>query len=426
MKVELEDLQGRYKKISIEIPAESVEKHVQQHFVEIQKQVELKGFRKGKAPLKMVQELYGETEKGRIIRRLVEEHLFDAIQEKSLEPVGMPKVDVEALLYNSPFKFSATFEVMPPVVLKDYKGFSPKTENVNVESSDVEATLENAQRQSATFENIEEAVSPGLFVRMDYEASEAGQPVPEATQKNGFVEIGKDELFADFEKEIVGLKAGDVKEFTVKFPQPEKEEDRLPVSGRTIDFRVSVLAVQKQVLPELNDEFAKKIGFESLEQLKNRVSDDLKRTKENTIRRENQEKLVDYLIATNPVEAPETLLNSQMEQLATDAGLQLSRMGLQQQAIEERLKEWGDEMAKRAERQVKASLLLGAIAKQENIQANDEDLRNEIVNIAQQTNSKPQDVWEDLRSKNLVGGLVRQLTELKALNWVLSDAQKGT
>lgn len=425
MKVELEELHGRYKKISIEVPAEAVQLHAQKHFVEIQKDVSLKGFRKGKAPMKIVQELYGESEKSRIMRRLVETHLFDAIQEQKLEPVGIPKVDVDQLVYNNPFKFTATFEVMPPIVLQKYKGFVPQAASTEIPAEELQKTLKNVQQQTATFEDVDGPAAAGLFVRMDYEASEAGLPVPEATQKNGFVEIGKDDLFKDFENEIVGLKAGENKLFSVSFPVAKSDEDRLPVSGRTIDFSVQIHAVQRQVLADLNDDFAKKIGFESLEILKNRVVEDLKKNKAESTRRDNLEKLIDYLLENNPVEAPETLLNSQMEQLATDAGLQLSRMGLDQNAIEERLKEWGDEMAKRAERQVKASLLLGAIGKEEKIQANDEDLRNEIINIAQQSKRKPQEVWEDLRAKNLTGGLLRQITELKTLDTLLGETLKG-
>ena len=116
------------------------------------------------------------------------------------------------------------------------------------------------------------------------------------------------------------------------------------------------------------------------------------------------------------------MLNAQMEQLAMDAGTQLSRAGLDEKAIEERLKSWAGEMTERAARQVKASLLLGVIAQKENIQANDEDLRKELVRIAVQSGKNPKDIWEEMQEKGLARGFLRQITELKALDWAVTQA----
>jgi trigger factor len=258
---------------------------------------------------------------------------------------------------------------------------------------------------------------------MDYKASEAGTPVPEATENDAIIEIGTGALHPEFEKNILGMKTGESKTFTVKFPMPEKEEERLPVSGRTLDFDVSMKDIRQKKRPELTDELAAQVGpFKNVEELKSRVEQDLKNQKETQQKRDLQEQVLTWLIENNPVETPETLVNRQMEQLAVDAGMQLSQMGLDEKAIEERLKGWGDQMHERATRQIKASLLLGAIAKKENIQAADEDIRQEIARIAVQSNRSPKDVLEDLQKRGLIGGLIKQVTEIKALDWVLEKA----
>ena len=260
-------------------------------------------------------------------------------------------------------------------------------------------------------------------MQIDFDASEVGQAFPAASDKDVFVQIGNNELVPEFEKNIHGMKVGEVKTFTVTFPKAEKEEDALPVSGKTLDFTCTLKGLRTKILPEVNDAMAQRLGpFESLAALKTRIAEDLKNQKLEQARRENQEKAVDWLIKENPVDAPETLVNSQMEQLAIDAGMQLSKMGLNEAAIEERLKGWGGEMSERAVRQVKASMLLSAVAKKESIQVSDDELRQEIAKIASQSQRKPKDVWEDLQKRGLVLGLVGQIRELKALDWIIANA----
>lgn len=424
MKIEVENLTGHNKKISVEIPVEKVNAEYDNYFKEVQRNVELKGFRKGKAPMDMVKKLYADSAASRVTQQLVEDHLRLALSEHQLSPISMPQIEAPVLIYNVTFKFSATFEASPPVELKKYTDIKLEKPVITIENTEIEKTLTNIQTQLATFEVLPAGtVEKGNFVTLNYEATEAGVAVPDASEKDSNFEIGTGSLFAEFESNILGLKAGDKKDFTVKFPTPEKEEERTPVSGRTLDFSVSITDVKKRVLPELSDELAAKIGpFKSLADLKERVEQDLKNQKESNQLRELQEKAIDFLIQENPVDAPETLVNQQMEQLAVDAGMQLSQMGLDEKAIEERLKTWGDEMLTRSTRQIKVSMLLGAISKKENIQATDEDVRKEITRIAVQSKRNPKDVLEDLQKRNLVNGLVRQVTELKALDWVVAKA----
>jgi trigger factor len=182
--------------------------------------------------------------------------------------------------------------------------------------------------------------------------------------------------------------------------------------------------IKKKVLPEVDDALAQKLGsFKSIQELKDRISSDITNQKKSDQKRKNQEDCISWLIDQNPVEAPESLVANQMQNLAVDAGMQLSQMGLDEKAIEEQLKNWANEMQERANRQVRASLLLSAIARQEKIQATNEDLRQEIVRIAVQSNKKPQEVLSDIQDRGLMSGLVKQITELKALEWVLEQPE---
>ena len=425
MKVEIENLQGHHKKLTIEIPADHVTAHLEDHFRDIQKNVELKGFRKGKAPLEMIKKLYADSAANRVTQEIVEDHLRQALTEHSLSPITMPQVDAPVLMHNVPFKFTATFEASPPVELSDYTSLKLQRPAVTVAEDEITNTIQNIQDQVAKFEAVPEGTTAdkNLVAQLDYEATEAGKAVPEATENGATVELGSGTLTPDFEKNIFGMKIGDKKNFSVKFPMPDKEEEKTPVSGRTLDFSVTLKDLRSKVRPELTDDFAKSVGpFQGLADLKARIEEDLKKQKDTNNTRELQEKAIDWLLEKNKLEAPETLVNQQMEQLAIDAGMQLSQMGLDEKAIEERLKNWGDQMLERATRQIKISMLLGAISKKESIQANDDDVREEITRIAVQSKRNPKDVLEDLQKRGLVGGLVRQVTEMKTLNWVLHKA----
>lgn len=424
MKTELENLQGHFKKISIEVPPEVVASAIENHFKQIQKTANLKGFRQGKAPLDMVKKIYGNSGMNEVAQELVESALPQALQEHKLNPVNMPQIEVQTFKAGEVFKFSAQFENTPPINLNDYKGFKSKTPSVEVSEKDLALALENVQGYFATFKDALEGseLGNGKVAKVSYKASEAGKDLPEASDADVTLEIGNGSVPEEFEEKLLGMKAGETKEFTVKFKPATDDNLAAPLAGRTIDFVTTLHAIQTKELPVLDDELAKKLGANSVEELKTRVKADLQSQKDRTALNQQQEEAVKYLIEKNPVDVPETMLNAQMEQLAVDAGMQLQNSGLSEEQIEERLKSWADEMQERAIRQVKASLLLSAIAREEKIQAAQDDIRNEIMRIAQTTRQAPQDVLKNLEERRLMGGLIRQVTELKALDWVVKQS----
>lgn len=425
MKVQVENLEGHKKKVTIEIPADHVTQHVNGYFENLRSEVELKGFRKGKAPMALVKKMYADSANPRIMREIVEGHLRSALEEHSLSPITMPQVDAEMFREGSEFKFSATFEASPPVELKDYTSFKIAKKPVEIDDSQVEKTLENIRNQFATLEPLPEdaPLESGLVANLDYEASEAGVPFSPATEKDANLEIGNQTLTPDFEAAIIGMKTGETRNFTIKFPQPAEGQDSTPVSGKTLDFTVSCKAIKRKVLPNLDDELAKRLGpFTGIEDVRNRIRQDLKNEAEKRNRDTYVNDFVEWLIKTNPLEAPETLVTQQVQQLVVDTSMQLSQMGLDEKAIEERLKQWTDQIAEKATRQVKLSLLLGAILKADNIKATDEEVRTEIARIAVQSRKDPKTVLRDLQESGNIGGFVRQVAELKALNGLVDKA----
>lgn len=428
MKVELENLQGQFKKLSLEIPADVVAKHVDDFYHRLGRDVTMNGFRKGKAPLEVVKQAYKGRVDGDIIRQIVESTLFEAIKNHDLIPADMPSIDVQSFEETAPMKYSATFEHVPAPALKNYKGFKEQMEDVTVSDEDVEKAILNIREQSANLVPalIGATYEKGSVGKLDYEAKENGVVFAPASEKDVMLELGMGQVVEDFEKNVAGMKPNDVRNFSISFPAAATEAEKTPVSGKTLDFTVTLKELFKKALPEATDEWASKLGpFKSLLDLKMRIREDLKKQKEQGLRRDLQDKAAAWLLENNPVEVPQTLHAKQLEQIAMDAGIQLSQMGLDEKGIEEKLQSWGDDMNNLATRQVKTSMLLSAIAKAENIQASEEDVRNEIIRMAMQSRKKPDEVAKELREKGMLAGLVRQLTELKALDWVVDQANRA-
>ncbi len=424
MKTELENLQGHFKKISIEVPQDVVSSAIETHYKELQKTANLKGFRKGKAPIDLVKKLYADSGMSNVAQNIVERTLPKALDEHKLNPINMPQIEVQSFKPGEPFKFSAQFENTPPINLKGYKNFKAAKADLAIAGDELTKALENIRGYFATMQDAPEGTpaANGKIVKVTYKASEAGKELPEASDADVQLELGNGSVPENFEKNVIGMKTGETKNFTVKFPPADDDNLAAPLAGRTIDFVTTIHAIQTKVLPTLDEELAKKLGATSVEELTTRVKTDIEAQKKTSHRNQLQEQAVKYLIEENPVDVPETMLSAQMEQLAVDAGMQLQQSGLTESQIEERLKEWADEMQKRAVGQVKASLLLSAIAREEKIQATQDDIRNEIMRIAQTTRQNPQEVLKNLEERRLMGGLIRQVTELKALDWVVSQA----
>jgi trigger factor len=425
MKVEIENLNGNFKKLVVEVPADIVDTQIDKHLKTIQRDVALKGFRKGKAPLDLVRDVYAESEAPRITRQIVEESLNKAIVENAFSPVASPDVDVSPVKKGNPLKFTATFEHLPPVELKNYTGFKASKPAFETDATELADALKNIQRQMTRLAKADEgaALETNMVLQADYEAMEAGKKVDEASQENAFIEPGSGQLFAEFEDKVTGMKAGDEKSFTVKFPAKTPAGEAHPFAGRSFDFTVKAKTVFKKDAPALDDALAAKAGpFKTLSELETRLKGEIARQKEDQWKRETQEKIIEWLIEKNPLDAPETLVNQQIQNLAIEAGMQLQQMGLDQTAIEERLKEWGEEMTTRGVSQVKASLLLSAVARQEKIQVTDEDIRKEIGRMATQMRRDPQEIVKNLQDKNMIPGFMRQVQELKALEWILEKS----
>jgi len=423
MKTTVENLEGQFKKINVTIPSEIVNEKMNDYFSKLKKDVTLKGYRKGKAPIWLVKSMYGENAKGDITKDIVESTLGEALQKESLKPVEMPKIESKPLKEDNDFEFSAHFEHLPEVTLKDYSSYKIKATSVKVEDKDIQDTLDRLKDNFAEYKKEDDStlITPEHFIKVSYKASENDIPFEPASQENSFLKVGEDFLHDDFVNNLKGMKAGESKSFTVTFPEPKKEEERVPVSGKTLKFEVNIHEVHTQTL--LNDqELAEKLKLESFDALKTRLVTDLEQQKEQEQKSQYKEEYVKWLLKTNPFTAPKSLVEKQIQQLAFDSGIRLGQMGMNQEQVQNKLKEDEDFFKIRAAEQVVTSLFLGEISKKENISASSEDLQSEVARIAQNQGKKPEEIFADMQKRGLLMSLFQQLSELKTLDVMVDRA----
>ncbi len=424
MKSTLDKLDGLARKLNIELPPESVQAGFDKMYREIQRDVEIKGFRKGKAPLAQIKSLYGEKVKSDVLQDLVSEHYAQALQEHSLEPIGYPKINFDqGLEENKAFSFTAELEVRPEVVLNKYEGLEVKKEEVVIDEKQVDQVLENIQQSQSETNTVFEdrPAREGDIAELDFSGSVDDQPLEGAQAQGHLLELGSKRFIPGFEEGVIGMKAGDQKTLELSFPEDYHNRE---LAGRPIRFEVTLKAIKAKSLPDLNDELAKKVGgFETLEALKEDIRKDLAQREEKRVRDELRNQIIKALVQANPVEVPEGLKQEQKEMIIEDVRKRMADQGLPPEEFEEYKRKWDSDFNDSAALMVQSTFLVDALAQKLQLNATHEDLNQRLQEYAQQTGIELERIREFYGEQNRMSRLAFQITEEKVVNYLLDKAQ---
>ncbi|MCX7794781.1 MAG: trigger factor [Thermodesulfovibrionales bacterium] len=374
--VEIEDISGTKKRLRIEIPALAIEEKIKKALIETQKKLKMPGFRPGKVPLDIIEKRYGKEIEQEVIEEIVTEYYARAIQESSLRPVSMPVLEEEFKFERkAPLKLTFLVEVRPEIKDINYENIKIERKEVNVEDSEVEETLRGLQENRAVYEPVEEPAKDGDLVIMDYEIPEAG-----ISYQDQVFKLGTDLLPKEFSKNIEGHRASDSIEFEALFPEDFRNE---ALAGKRVKVKVTLREVKRRELPDIDDELAKDVGFDNLEQLQARIRENLlkKKEKEESFRQKGE--ILNKLVDAVDFEIPEQLLQ---EQLMADLE-DYRRQTPDDKRTDEEIKE---ELRPQAVRKVKASILLEVIGERENIEINEEDIKSYIIDLSQRLLVSPE------------------------------------
>jgi len=416
----IEEVTGCKKKISFDFKELDLSKEIKEALLEKQKTVSLKGFRTGKAPLSVVEEMYKPQVESDAINRFIQNKFYDVVETEKLKVVGWPEIQNMKYDRGTTMSFDAVVEVFPEVSIAELSAISVEKEEAKLDESEVEEQVKRMQESKSQMEAAPEGtkLQKGSFAVINFDGEDADGNRPENMKGKEFLlEIGSGQFIPGFEDGLIKLGAGDKKTVELNFP----EDYHVPeLKGAPVKFDVEVLEIKERKLPELSDDFAKEVGYDSLDGMMKTIKERMAKGKEKEAERKLHQDIIEQLVSKNKFDIPETLVKEQKKHLQKDVEGNLKQQGFTDKMLEEYFVKWDSDMNEKAEFQVRSGLILDTLGKKYNVEVKDSDVDARFSEIAQESGLDIDSVKkfyggsEDVK-KNLVYGLREEKTfaELK-------------
>ena len=387
MSLQVEKLEKNMAKLTIEASAEDFEKAIQKVYLKARGRINIPGFRKGKAPRKLIEKMYGTgVFYEDAANDLIPTAYAEALKDCDLEIVSRPEINVTQIESGKPFIFTAEVAVKPEVTLGEYKG-------VEVEKSDVEVTDEDINKEvdkerennSRTIDVDDRAVESGDIIKLDFDGSVDGVPFAGGKAENYTLTIGSGSFIPGFEDQLIGTKIGEDKDVTVTFPEDYHEKS---LAGKEAVFKCKVNAISVKELPEADDEFASEVSeFETLAEYKEDIKKKLTEKKEKAARAKKEAQAIEKAVENATMEIPDAMIDTQVQSMMEDFARRMQSQGLSLEQYFQftgmDVKKMHDQMKPEALKRIQNSLVLEAVAKAENIEISDEKVDEEIAKMAE-------------------------------------------
>ena len=426
MKAELIKKEGNKVTLKITVDNNKFEEAVTKAYNKTKGKYNIPGFRKGKAPKVVIETQYGKgVFYNDAIEMLFPEVYPTALDELNIEPIDRPNLDVEEISKDNGLVMVVNVEVKPEFELGNYKGIEIAKADYNVSEEDVESTLKDMVNKNARLVSVKDrAIENGDTAVIDFEGFESGVAFEGGKGENYSLVIGSNTFIPGFEDQLVGKKSGEEVEVNVTFPAEYHAEN---LAGKAVVFNVKVNDVKVKELAELNDEFAKDTSeFETLEELKADVRANLEKEAETRAKNEMRNSLVEKVSANTEVEVPAVMVEQQIDNMLMELNYQLQYQGLNLQQLLSMtgrdVAELREERRADAEKLVKSSLVLEAIAKAENIEVSEEEFNVELATMAAMYNMDVEKIKSSLR-ENDIEDIKGQVKIRKTIDLLVDNAK---
>lgn len=427
MKANAERIEKNTVQLDIEVDVEQVSQALDKAYRKMVKQVNIPGFRKGKTPRPIFERFVGkEAIYEEAMESLVPEAYYKAVEETGIEPIDQPRLEIVQAEDGKPVLLKATVEVKPEVILGQYKGLQVSKKVTEIQEKDVDAELERLRNRHAKMLTIEEgAVKDGDEVDLDFLGKMNGEPFKGGEGKNYPLTIGSGSFIPGFEEQLVGMNIGENKEINVTFPQEYQAEE---LAGQEATFEVTINGIKRKELLDLDDEFAKDVSeFDTLEELRDDLRNKLKQNAENRADNQFRQDLIDLAVDNAEVEIPESMINTQIDESVRAMDSRMSSQGMDLQTYLEytnsSMPELREQMQPEAERRVRTSLVLEAIAKYEGIKATEEEIEEECANVAGHYQQDPEEFYKVLAKEGQLGFITDRLVVNKTVQMLVDNAE---
>lgn len=357
--------------LDIEVHRKKIDIEFEKIYGEIKKEIRISGFRKGKVPINLIKERHKEEAKQKLVNKLLPDVLGDVLEKENINPAITPKITDYSLENNKPLKFKVEVEIYPEVQVKKYKKIKLEKKGNSVKEKDVKNTIQAFRERNAVIKAKDGSASNGDFVVISSKVFIDSKEVNSVLPENSFIEIGGNFHLSEFDKNIKGMKKGEIKEFDYNFPDDFPEDE---LKGRLAHFNVKVKEIKEKKFPE-EQEIAESLGFDTVDKLNDNIRENLKNQMEKTSEDELKNQIIEYLITRHDFEVPEGLVEENLQRDKKQTAEYIEKQGGDPAKIDE------TKIREKVIREIKAGLLLSSIARQESIEVTDIDRKEEEKKI---------------------------------------------
>jgi trigger factor len=416
--VEIVELSSCKRDLQAEVPVQEVEQEVDRIARDYSRNVKVPGFRPGKVPLNIIRQRFGSDLLKEATQKIIERCWRDAITERNIIPLAEPVIKEMDSKPGVPLKFTLSFEILPALEVKDYKGVPVTLPSSEVTDDGLNQAIESLRERHAQFVPVDGEARDGLYLTLTVDGQFEGADKPTREDDITLV-IGHPQTNVDFSTNLRGAKAGETRTFEVSYPD---DYHRKQCAGKKVRYTVLVKDIKEKQLAEVNDDFAKDIGSDSVEALRTKVRDEMVTQAKQSAEKKAREALLDSIVQRQTVEVPECMVQDELEAQAHRIANNLAYQGIDinQAAID--WKKVFEEERPRAEQSVRRALFLDAIARQENIEVPAAEVDSELEKIAEGTGKSAVALRAQLEKEERIHSFEQHLRQNKALDFIYRNA----
>lgn len=427
MNVTTEKIENHKVVLTIEVPAEELDKGIKAACKSLANRVNIPGFRKGKAPRRILEMNIGkEAILDEAFDRVAQKAFDEALKQENLDPVDRPQVDIVTLEEGKDVVFKATITPVPEVTLGEYKGLKVAKDAVEVKDEQVEEQVKNILNHHAKMVDAEEGatVANDDFITLDFKGEVDGVAFAGGEGKDYPLQIGSHSFIDTFEDQLVGLKVGEEKDVNVTFPEEYHAKD---LAGKAAVFHCKINSIKHKEMPELTDGFVKaSTSYESIEDMKAKLRENIEKNAQREADTKRRNEILKQATDNITVDIPEVMVENRVSNMIQELSVNLENQGMNLDAY---LKYANMDMAKLREQYkesaaiaVKTDLMLDAVAKAEDIKVENADINAEIALLAATYGTTPQEVSKIIKKNHSIGNLVATVLHKKAANFIIDSA----
>jgi trigger factor len=422
MEITVEEISPLTRKLTIQLPAEDVARELDAAYTKLKSEVNLKGFRKGKVPRRILEQNYGPRVRAEVGEKLVQATYFDAIELQKLDVVAHPEIKTHSFGDDGTFVYEAEVDTRPQFELHQYKGLEIEKPAVVVDDAEVAVELERMRKEMAPLRTVtDRALALNDIAIVDFQGFHNSEPLPQIKGADASIDLGSGRNGKEFEEKLIGLRKGETTGFEIEYPA---QAPNPVLAGKKVAFEVTVKEAKERVLTDLDDDFAKDVGeqFSTLDALKAHIAETLKENKEAALSGDITDKLMQALLAGHDFEVPARLIQYEINDYINQTEQRLKASGLTLESAGVNREEMASHYREVAEKRVRGDFILKKIADQENITLAEEDVQNGFGRIAAQYNMTVEEVKGYFKSRDDMLPFLNELLNEKILKMLQKEA----